>query len=388
MLDEIKAWWSRVVTKEPGRYSHFKGRLIQIERAPEPEDLIWENCEKIYSLARIVIIWAVTFTIILLSFAAVVGLDYLQARFRNDPELVGSKMMDILNYAIPVVLIMINKLLWVVLLLLVQIEYSHTSSERVVSTINKAIIAQAINVIVLPIIVNLVLQTRMYGNDGLVKQVLDYMLSNCLVPVALLLVDPGYWIKQLLLWISWTRRKSKLLVIVVIVYLSKGSQIDSGQQYVREINEFYEGGDINITGSYVYLAGGLLYASFNAILQPLILAILLVSTVLFFHIKKYLLLRRYNSPEMLSKPVFDNALLALGSVPVFQSVGAAVYVGFIFGWWRLDLILPCAIALFLSLINLRNPNGIFDKLAECICKHLSKKTVVQQAEKKRRLTIT
>ena len=91
---------------------------------------------------------------------------------------------------------------------------------------------------------------------------------------------------------------------------------------------------------------------------------------------------------MLSKPVFDNALLALGSVPVFQSVGAAVYVGFIFGWWRLDLILPCAIALFLALINLRNPNGIFDKLAECICKHLSKKTVVQQAEKKRRLTIT
>lgn len=41
VLDEIGAWWNRVVRKSPGRSQQLKGRLIQIERAPEPEDLLW-----------------------------------------------------------------------------------------------------------------------------------------------------------------------------------------------------------------------------------------------------------------------------------------------------------------------------------------------------------
>lgn len=141
-----------------------------------------------------------------------------------------------------------------------------------------------------------------------------------------------------------------------------------------------------MTGSYVYLAGGLIYASFNSLLQPLILAILLVSTIIFYHLKKYLLLRRYNAPEMLSKLVFDNVLMVLSYVPVFQAVGGAVYCGFIFGWTRSDLMLPCAVTLFVALINLRNPWGCFDTLSERICKQFSKKTVAQQTEKKRRRT--
>lgn len=183
---------------------------------------MWQNCEKVYSLSRIVMIWSVTLTIILLSFALVVGLDYLQVRFSADPAFSRSQVLEIINYAISVVLIVINRLLWVALLFLIKIEYNHTSSDQVISTVNKTIIAQALNSIALPIIVNLVLQNQMFGRDGLISQVLDYVISNCLVPIALLLVDPGYWIKKALLWFRWTRHISTPRIYSVIAHLAKG----------------------------------------------------------------------------------------------------------------------------------------------------------------------
>lgn len=48
---------------------------------------------------------------------------------------------------------------------------------------------------------------------------------------------------------------------------------------------------------------------------------------------------------------------------------------------------PCAISLFVALIHLRNPCGMFDKAAEWVCKKCSKKTVVQEVEKKKRKSI-
>lgn len=248
-----------------------------------------------------------------------------------DTTVVRSQMLDILNTAVSVVLIIVNKGLWVALLMLIKIEYNHTCSERIISTINKAIIAQAANSIALPIIINLVMEKNMFGQDGLVGQVLNYSISNSLVPIALLLLDPGYWIKRLFLWLRCSRYRSTIICNSVILFLSKGEPIEPGQTHVREVNKFYEGGDIDVTGSYVYLTGGLLYCAFNAVLQPLILVILLVCTLLFYYIKKYLLLSRYNVPVMLSKLVFDNVLMALNYVPIFQVIGGAVYTGFIFG---------------------------------------------------------
>lgn len=57
----------------------FKGKVLRIERAPEPSDIMWKNCEKKFSLARLMVIYGVTFFIILFSFGLMTGLKYLQA---------------------------------------------------------------------------------------------------------------------------------------------------------------------------------------------------------------------------------------------------------------------------------------------------------------------
>jgi hypothetical protein len=118
-----------------------------------------------------------------------------------------------------------------------------------------------------------------------------------------------------------------------------------------------------------------MYAVFNSWLQPVILIILFVGTLLFYHIKKYLLLRRYQAPEMLSKLVFDNVLMSLNYVPIFHALGGLLLTLFIFNV-RLHLFVPSCVSLFLALINLRNPYGIFDKIIAYIHKLCSRKSLV------------
>ena len=54
----------------------FKGNVIKIERAPEPSDILWINCEKTFSFKRICIIYFATLLIIAVSFAIIIALDY------------------------------------------------------------------------------------------------------------------------------------------------------------------------------------------------------------------------------------------------------------------------------------------------------------------------
>ena len=68
---------------EGGKDLIFKGKVLRIERAPEPSDLLWTNCEKIYQFRRMFVIYSVTFLMVLISFGVMVGLQYLQSRLKK-----------------------------------------------------------------------------------------------------------------------------------------------------------------------------------------------------------------------------------------------------------------------------------------------------------------
>ena len=61
-----------------GRDLVFKGNILDLERAPEPSDILWKNCEQSFKLSRIVAIYSVTVLIILVSFGMIIGLEFLQ----------------------------------------------------------------------------------------------------------------------------------------------------------------------------------------------------------------------------------------------------------------------------------------------------------------------
>ena len=144
--------------------------------------------------------------------------------------------------------------------------------------------------------------------------------------------------------------------------------------YVMKVNQLYEGSDFDITSSYVYLIANLLHASFYCILQPFLLVLTGLGVFLFYYIKKYLLLTRYNEPHMLNKLVFSNAVAALSYVPVFYGVGGLVFLTVIYDP-KVELIVPSAIAVLLGLFNTFNPGGWFDKPIEYFYRLATRKTV-------------
>lgn len=58
----------------PKKQVLFKDKILKIERAPEPSDIIWENCYKSESMMRELAIIGITFLIILISFTIIIGL--------------------------------------------------------------------------------------------------------------------------------------------------------------------------------------------------------------------------------------------------------------------------------------------------------------------------
>ena len=61
----------------------FKGGIPDITRAPEPSDILWQNCEKSFSYMRIIGIFFATFVIIMISLGLIAGLTALQVGLRD-----------------------------------------------------------------------------------------------------------------------------------------------------------------------------------------------------------------------------------------------------------------------------------------------------------------
>lgn len=75
---------------------------------------------------------------------------------------------------------------------------------------SKTVFAQSVNSIVLPIIINLALEDKLYGNDGLTAHVFDFAISNCLINVLLMFINPKHLIKNAALQITCLRNKCNL----------------------------------------------------------------------------------------------------------------------------------------------------------------------------------
>lgn len=81
-----------------------------------------------------------------------------------------------------------------------------------------------------------------------------------------------------------------------------------------------------MTGTYTHINVTLLHAAFYCSIQPWILFIALVSVLLMYLVKKYLLLRRYSAPRLFHRLIFETALIGLSYAPLMFGVGCLVFV--------------------------------------------------------------
>jgi hypothetical protein len=92
----------------------------------------------------------------------------------------------------------INAALWVSLSILLELEYNHTFTNKIISQMTKSSVAMWINIIILPILVNYFINNRYYGADGLAGIVFDYHISTIAVGLTVKLFDP----MSLIIWLG------------------------------------------------------------------------------------------------------------------------------------------------------------------------------------------
>ena len=101
---------------------------------------MWLNCEKDVSSFRFIMIWLVVFIVLYIGYAAI---SYTQT---------VSFVRKSLSFLSSALLQFFNRLIWMVLSFLVTYEHNNTKTEAMISLIKKSILAQAINIIVTPMI--------------------------------------------------------------------------------------------------------------------------------------------------------------------------------------------------------------------------------------------
>ena len=149
-------------------------------------------------------IYTVTLVIVLVSFGILVGLDFLQDYVKRHPDKYDESDLTIINIAMSAGLLIVNKFLWFSLFYLLEIEYNHTLTEKIISQMNKVLFASSVNVIVLPIISNYVIKGNLYGSDGLSGLVFDYHIG-VIGGLAVKLFDPLFLIKKLVIEVRCIR---------------------------------------------------------------------------------------------------------------------------------------------------------------------------------------
>jgi len=259
LQEKIKSYF-----KKPSRTVMFRGNVLKIMRAPEPSDIIYTNCEKRFSIKRFLVIWMITFAIIIVSFGIITVLmfiqDYLSKtseanKTKTDSDGQDDTTITVLNIVISVGLQIVNRFLWFALFYILDMEYNHTMTQKIISQMNKVLIATCINIIVLPIISNFVIRNNVYGSKGLAGMVFDYQISVLGVGLVMKLIDPGIFIKRVLLMVRPIRN-------VLIRFLCENLGEVNPAKGVPEINTFYEGGYFNIAESYVYIMAATFQAAF------------------------------------------------------------------------------------------------------------------------------
>lgn len=135
----------------------FKGTIPHITRAPEPSDILWVNCEKSFSFMRIFGIFLATFVIICISLGIITGLQAIQFALRDCSTTVVSSLAALLQILTSIVLVAINAILWILLKFLLDYEYNHTLTNKIISLMNKTFLATWVNIIIIPIVVNYVI---------------------------------------------------------------------------------------------------------------------------------------------------------------------------------------------------------------------------------------
>ena len=263
----------------------FKKNLktnLSANKAPEPEDVIYENLEYSYIERnfRTFIVYIISIVLIIICFGIYIGINILQDKI-NDKAIhkILSYLISLINTCVSSAL---NYIFQMILDFLTKMEKQYTMTEYYRSYSVKLTLFSFFTSAVVPLISELIKNSD--GYQILISNMLMMFLVNAFVTP-----------------IMWTMNFTYFLKKFRIYMIERKVDPDSRHNMTqRELNDLYELPSMSISYKYSYLAKTLLMTFLYIPIFPLGIVISLVGFILGYLLEKFNYAHMYKRPEMLN----------------------------------------------------------------------------------------
>ena len=265
---------------------------INVELAPEPDDILWENLEfrKLKKFCLKIPIYFFSLILISISLGAVCASKMAQDKLADSNIVSMNKNIYtyLLSFIMSCIIGMINFFLTLLLYGLTNIEKLNTKTDfhlsysiklTILTFCNNAIIPYAANKFWAPV-----------DKLNFHKNILIIFLCNSFLSPILWLFDFNY---------RW--RKCKICCCCIENKFKKTKNKSNFNYTQKELNDLYERPPMNISFKYSYIKKTLLMTFFYASIFPLGILISLLGFIFCFFIEKYNLAHLYNKPVKLNE---------------------------------------------------------------------------------------
>ena len=252
----------------------YEGSTIKVDRAPEPEEIIWENLS--YSrrskfwrkLVAMVYISGIS-SMCWLPILALTTAKELGVRDKSSPlGMLGS-------ISISIFVMIVNTILEQSIQRFTSFERHYTHTELEVALISRMSLATSFNTIFVPFIIQFFLQGIHFTKGGFVNYIFSTWVTLGIIKPTVSIVDPGYIFHRIKAW--WGCRGECLLT-------------------QQEANELYTPPAQNWPAKYSHVLLLMLYSVAYMLYFPPGVIVTLVGLGYNYWVQKILMLRRYRKP--------------------------------------------------------------------------------------------
>ena len=285
---ESKYYFCWCWVDENSKKKFLRRKNIKLYTAPEPEDIIWENIEYDiwFRIKRCLIIYSITFFLLLISFLIVLGLTYLKEYLINHQ--ISSRF--IVKYGISFLITLtisgLNEIFYFLLEILTKKEKQISMTNYYLSFSLKLTFFTFISSAIVPLASNLI--DKGYGNN-------EYLVDNMvLIFLSNSFFTPILWVFD----IKYIYKKIKICLIE-----RKKNPDEKHCMTQRELNNLYQLPDMKISYKYSYIAKTLLLSLFYLTIFPFGIIISLIGFILAYYLELFNFTHLYKRPEMINEKI-------------------------------------------------------------------------------------
>ena len=259
---------------------------IQIEEAPEPEDIVFENLEftTITKTYRVVGMNMISLLLIGIGFAIIFGLQNLQ-NYVNKKKYIKF-VYYLISLCITIVSSIINIIFQSLLNFLTKTEKLKSITDYYLSYSVKLALFSFLVSGIIPLVCDVITDTENY--EILISNMIVMFLVNSIVTPLMWTFSPLEYIKKLKIYLIEKNKEPNL-------YHNMNQ---------KELNKLYELSDMNISYKYSYIAKTLLMTFLYISIFPFGVLISLGGFFLCYFLEKYNYINFYKRPEMLNNDLF------------------------------------------------------------------------------------